>query len=142
MVKDTKLLIILSSLLPGDPFTNEALVVSYKLGNKDEIKTRLLLDTGATSIRFIDKEIARHVCHVLQISFFPLAKPKPLKRFDRKLAWPITHVIYLTLTVQSHFKLLAFMLVISLGQHLINLSKPCIQKHGVNLDMRCDKLIL
>ena len=94
-VEDTKPLIILSSLLPGDLFTDKALVVPCKLGNKGEIKTRSLLDTGATGIGFIDKEMACHVCHVLQILILPLAKLKPLKKFDKKLAKPITHAIYL-----------------------------------------------
>ena len=83
--------------------------------------------------------MARHVCHVLQISFLPLAKSKPLKRFDEKPAWPITHAIYPTLTVQGHFELLVSMLVTSLGQYLIILGKPWMQKHGVILDMGCNK---
>ena len=81
-----KLLIILLSLLLGDLFTDEALVVLCKLRNKGEIKTRSLLDTGATGIGFIDKKMACHMCHVLQILFFLLAKPKPLKNFDEKPA--------------------------------------------------------
>ena len=80
-----KLLIILLSLLPDDLFINEALVVPCKLDNKSEITTCFLLDTSAISIRFIDKKMARHVCHMFQILFLPLAKPKPLKRFDGKL---------------------------------------------------------
>ena len=110
------------------------------LDSRAQIETRSLLDTGATGIAFIDKAIARHVCNVLKILFLPLAKPKPLKGFDEKPARPITHAIYPTLTVQDHFKLPASMLVTSLGQHPIILGKPWMQKHGVILDMSCDKL--
>ena len=124
IIKDTKPLIISLSLLPGDLFTHKALVVLCELGNKGEVEMRSLLDTGAMDIAFIDKKMARHVYHMLQISFFPLAKPKPLKGFDGKPARPITHMIYPTLTVQSYFKLLAPMLVILLGQHPIILGKP------------------
>ena len=128
------------SSLPGDLFTDEALITPCTLGNNSEISSHSLLNTDATGVAFIDKTITRHVCDVLKISFFPLAKPKLLKGFDGKPAKPITHAIYLTLTVQSHSELLASMLVTSLGQHPIILRKPWMQKHGVILDMSCDKL--
>ena len=133
-------MVILLSSLPSDLFTNKALVVPCMLGSRAQIKTRSLLYTGATGIAFINKAMARHVCNVLKISFLPLAKPKPLRGFDRKPARPITHAIYPTLTVQSHSELLAPMLVTSLGQHPIILEKPWMRKHGVILDMSCDKL--
>ena len=79
-------MIISSSLLPGDLFTDEALVVSCTLGNNSEISSHSLLDTGATGVAFIDETMARHVCNVLKISFLALAKPKPLKGFDGKPA--------------------------------------------------------
>ena len=99
-------------------------MVPCTLGSRAQIETRSLLDTGATGVAFIDKAMARHVCNVLKISLLPLAKPKPLKGFDEKPARPITHAIYPTLTVQSHSKLLAPMLVTLLGQHPIILGKP------------------
>ena len=133
-------MIISSSSLPGDLFTDEALVVSCTLRNHNEISSHSLLDTGATGVAFIDETIARHVCDVLKISFLPLAKPKPLKGFDGKPARPITHAIYPTLTVQGYSKFLAPMLVTSLGQHPIILGKPWMRKHGVILDMSCNKL--
>ena len=40
------------------------------------------LDTEATGITFIDVAMMRHVCKMLQISFIPLAKPKPVRGFD------------------------------------------------------------
>ena len=133
-------MIISSSSLPGDLFTNEALVIPCILGNISEISTHFLLDTGATRVAFIDEAIARHVCNVLKISILPLAKPKPLKGFDGKPARPITHAIYPTLSVQGHSELLALMLVTSLGQHPIILGEPWMRKHGVILDMSCNKL--
>ena len=135
-----KPLIILSSSLPGNLFTDEVLVVLCTLGNDNEISSHSLLDTGATGVAFIDEAMARHVCNVLKISFLPLSKLKPLKGFDKKPARPITHAIYPTLTVQGHSELLAPMLVTLLGQHPIILGKPWMRKHGVILDMSCDKL--
>ena len=135
-------MIISLSSLPGDLFTDEALVIPCTLGNgsESEISTHFLLNTGATGVAFIDEAMARHISDVLKILFLPLAKPKPLKGFNEKPARPITHAIYPTLTVQSHSELLAPMLVTSLGQHPIILGKPWMQKHGVILDMSCDKL--
>ena len=135
-----ELLLIFTSSLPGNLFINEALVVTCSLDRMNEIKITSLLDTGATGIAFIDLTMARHVYDVLKISFIQLAKLKPIKRFDSKPAPPITHAIYPTLTVQGHTKSLAPFLITKLGQHPLILGKPWMQKHGVILDMSCDKL--
>ena len=133
-------MLISASSLPGNLFTDEALVVACSLGRMNKIKTTSLLDTEATGIAFIDMAMARHVCDVLQISFIQLAKLKPIREFDGKPAPPITHAIYLTLTVQGHTKLLAPFLITKLGQYPLILGKPWMQKHGVILNMNCDKL--
>ena len=64
-----KLLLISVSSLPGNLFTNKALVFACNLRRMNEIKITSLLDTGATGIAFIDLAMARHVCDILQISF-------------------------------------------------------------------------
>ena len=110
-----KPLLISTSSLSSNLFTDEALVVACSLGRINEIKTTFLLDTRATGIAFIDLAMARHVCNVLQISFIQLAKSKPIREFNDKLASPIIYTIYLILTVQGHTKLLAFFLVTKLG---------------------------
>ena len=115
-------------------------MIVCSLDRMNEIKTTSLLDTGATSIAFIDLAMARHVCDVLQISFIQLAKPKPIRGFDGKSAPLITHAIYSTLTVQGHTELLAPFLITKLGQHPLILGKPWMQKHSIILDMSCDKL--
>ena len=118
-----KLLLISASSLPGDLFTDEAFMVACSLSKMNEIKITSLLDTGATGIAFIDLEIARHVCDVLKISFIQLAKPKPIREFNSKLALPITYVIYSTLTVQGPIESLALFLITKLGQHPLILDK-------------------
>ena len=70
MDRGNKPLIILLLSLPGDLFTDEALVVLCTLGNHNEISSHSLLDTGATGVAFIDEAMARHVCNVLKIFFF------------------------------------------------------------------------
>ena len=61
--------LISASNLPGNLFTDEALVVACSLDRMNEIKITSLLDTGATNIAFIDLAMVRHVCDVLKISF-------------------------------------------------------------------------
>ena len=134
-----KSLLIFASSLPGNLFTNEALVVTCSLGKTNKIKTIFLLDTGTTGIAFIDLEMARHVCDILQISFIQLAKFKPIREFNDKPALSITYAIYPTLTVQGYTELLTFFLVTKLGQHPLIFDKLWMQKHGVILDMSCDK---
>ena len=135
-----KPLLISALNLPGNLSTDEAFVVACSLGRINKIKTTFLLNTGATGIAFIDLEMARHVCDVLKISFIQLAKPKPIREFNGKPVSLITYAIYLTLTVQGNTKSLAFFLITKLGQHLLILGKSWIWKHGVVLDMSCDKL--
>ena len=117
-------MLISASSLPGDLFTDEALVVACSLGRINEIKTTSELDIEAIGVAFIDLAMARHVCDVLQISFIQLAKPKLIRGFDGKLAPSITHAIYPTLTVQGYTKLLAPFLITKLGQHPLILGKP------------------
>ena len=119
-----KPLLISAFSLPGNLFTDEALVVACSLGRMNEIKITSLLNTRATGIAFIDLAIARHMCDVLQISLIQLAKLKLIRGFDGKPAPPITHAIYSTLTVQGHTKLLTPFLVMKLGQHPLILGKP------------------
>ena len=84
--------------------------------------------------------MACYICEVLQISFIKLAKPTPIKKFDSRPARPITHTIYPTLTVQGHTKMLAPLLVTQLSQHPIILGKLWMRRHGIILNMSCDKL--
>ena len=111
------------------------------LGNRGEIRAHTLLDTSATSIAFVDKKIACYICKVLQISFIKLVKPKPIKGFNGRLVNSIIHAIYPTLIVQGHTKLLALLLVTKLSQHLIILDKPWMHRHGIILNMSCNKLV-
>ena len=50
----------------------------------------------------------------------------------------MTHAIYSTLFVGNHTKSLAFLLIIKLGQYLMNLDRPWIKKHEVLLDIIYD----
>ena len=134
-------LLISSSCLPGDLFTDEPLVIQCRLGNSEEIKVMGLLDTGATGHAFIDETTAREVCEKLQISLQRLTRPKPVKGFDGKRGKDITHAIYPTLTVQDHMETVAPLLITKLGQHKMILGKPWMRKHGVIIDMATDQIV-
>ena len=137
---DEKLLIVSSSLLPGDFFAEEALVTLCALGNNGEIKTTALLDTGATGYSFVDSVMARRVCDNLLIEPIRLSKPKAIRGFDGKRAPNVTHAIYPTMTVKDHRETTTPMLITKLGQHQIIFRKPWMKKHGAVLDMRNDRL--
>ena len=62
-----KLLIVSSSSLPGDFFAKEPLVIFCMIETRNEIKTTVLLDTGAIGYLFIDLLMIRFVCNKLQI---------------------------------------------------------------------------
>ena len=127
--------------MPGDFFTDEPLVTSCKLGNQEEIELVTLLETGATGHAFIDEKMVRTICERLQLSPQRLTKPKPVRGFDGRLGKPITHAIYPTLTVQNHRETISPLLITQLGQHKMILGKPWMRKHGVILDMSCDKIM-
>lgn len=137
-------MVISLSSLPGDLFTESHLVVQYSVGSltnkKCQIYLTSLFDTGATNIAFVDLAIACHMCKVLQILFISLAKPKPVRGFDGRPASDITHAIYFMLTVQNYSELLTPMLVTKLDQHPLILGKPWMQKHGLIIDISCNKI--
>ena len=121
------LLLISSSLsLADDSFASEPLVTPCTLFNNNKRNTvKALVDTDATEYAFIDEMTAHIICENLEISLIPLLKLKPVKGFDEHLAKrPITHAIYLSLTVQDHSELTTLMLITPLRQHLIILGKP------------------
>ena len=82
----------------------------------------------------------KKVCQVLEIKSQCLIKPKQIQRFDGKAAKPITYAIYLTLTIDTHTKSLALLLITKLGNHSIILDQLWIKKHGVIIDMTNNSL--
>ena len=53
--------------LPDDFFAKKALVALCLLGNNSEIKTIVLLNTGAIRYSFVDPAITHCVCNKLEI---------------------------------------------------------------------------
>ena len=99
-----------------------------------------LADICTTGYGFIDEEFADIVCQVLEIEPQRLIKSKQIQGFDSRAAKPITHAIYLTLTVGTYTESLALLLITKLGNYLMILGRPWIKKHGVIIDMTNDFL--
>ncbi len=124
-------------LFAPEPLTTECVLSS----NEISYSLKSLIDTGAAGYSFIDELTAQNVCDHLQIESLPLTKPKPIRGFDGHYAKKfITHAIYSNLTVQDHMERSVSMLITRLGQHQMILGKTWMNKTGVTIDMRDDRL--
>ena len=101
---------MLKDLFCKSPFT-----IQYTIENT--IKATILADICATGYGFINEKFARTVCQVLEIEPQCLIKPKQIQKFDGRAAKPITHTIYLILTVSTHTESLALLLITKLENH-------------------------
>ena len=115
-------LFISSSFMPKNLFYKSFLTIQCILGNK--IKATILIDTCATRFGFINEKFAEIVYKKLEIQPQRLTKPKPIQRFDNKVAYPVTYAIYLMLFVENYIKSLAPLLITKLGYHSIILGRP------------------
>lgn len=89
-------------------FYESFLIIQYILGNK--IKAITLVDIYATGFGFINKKFVEMVYKRLEIQPKYLTKPKFIQRFDGRAAKPITHTIYLILSMEKYIKSLASLL--------------------------------
>ncbi len=81
------------------------------------------------------------VCQVLEIEPQRLIIPKLIQELNGRVAKPIIHIIYPTLTIGSHTKSFTLLLIIKLGNHLMILGRPWMKKHRVIIDMTNDSLV-
>jgi hypothetical protein len=82
-----------------------------------------MIDNDCIDYSFIDIDIARRVCEVLEINLLKLNKSREVKEYDERRNKNIIHVIYLLMTIQDHMKSSIFMMIIKLNQHFIILKK-------------------
>ena len=122
-----------------DLFCESFLTIQYIRGNK--IKATTLVDTCPTRFSFIDMKFTEIVCEKLEIQPQCLTKPKPIQGFDGKATQPVTHAIYLMLSVENHTKSLAPLLITKLGQLLMILGRLWIKKHEILLNIINDFII-
>ncbi len=104
-------------------FDDKSIIVEciLKLDNEYNIKT--MIDNDCIDYSFIDIDIARRVCEVLEINLLKLNKSREVKEYDERRNKNIIHVIYLLMTIQDHMKSSIFMMIIKLNQHFIILKK-------------------
>ena len=126
-------LIISLSFMLKDLFWESPFTIQCTRGNK--IKATTLADTCATGYGLIDEEFAETVCQVLEIEPQRLIKPKQIQGFDSRAAKPITYTIYPILTIDTHTKSFAPLLITKLENHPMILVRPWMRKHGVIIDM-------
>jgi len=109
----------------------EHLVVSCTLSvNGHTIATHGLIDSGATGIAFIDKNVARH--H--QLPLIPLLNPRSLEVIDGHpiLSGDITHTATVKLSINEHQEELP-MFVTQLGHDPIVLGIPWMDLRDINI---------
>ncbi len=116
-----------------DLFYESSFIIQCILKNK--IMDILLADTCTTGYGFIDEEFEKTVCQVLEIELQCLIKPKQIQKFDGRATKPITYAIYPTLTIVTHTKSLAFLLITILRNYPMVLDQPWIKKHRIIIDM-------
>jgi hypothetical protein len=102
-------------------FDDKSVIVNCIL--RSEYKTRAMIDNDCIDYSFIDIDVAHQVCEVLEISSLKLNKSREVKNYDERRSKNITHVIYLSMTIQNHIESSISMMIIKLDQHSIILKK-------------------
>lgn len=102
---------------------------------RNEIKVKTLANIYATRCGFINEEFVESVCQILEIQSQYSIKLKQIERLDGKAAKPITHAIYLILTINTDTESLALLLITKLRNHPITFGPTLIKKHGIIIDI-------
>ena len=125
-----------------DSFVKKSLIINCILFfDSNQHKLKALIDIDVTKYVFIDKQITQLVCDMLHMKSVSLLKSKLFIEFDDRHVSSIIHVIYFKLTIELHFELIVFLLIIDLNNHSIILKKSWMNKHEIILNMTYDKLI-
>ena len=122
-------------------FANHPFLIKTTLSSgRIEHTIDALGDTGASGYSFIDEKTAQLISEKLGLRPVPLSRPKHLCCFDGRMAKPITHAIYPTMTIKDHSELSCPMFITTIGSHPLILGKPWMNRHGVILDLKYDLL--
>ncbi len=106
-------------------FDNASIIVNciLDLDNDNEYKIRAMIDNDCIDYSFINIDIAHKMCDLLRISSLKLNKSREVKSYDERRSKNITHVIYLSMTIQDHTESSISMMITKLDQHSIILRK-------------------
>ena len=107
-----------------DFFVKKSLIINCILFfDNNQHKLEILINIDVIEYAFIDKQITQLVCDMLHMKFVSLLKSKFFIEFDDRHVSSIIHVIYFKLTIELHFELIVFLLIIDLNNHSIILKK-------------------
>jgi hypothetical protein len=120
---DVKLLKIDVFNFEDNLFDDKSIIVECTLELDSEYIIKAMINNDCTDYSFIDTDIAREVCEVLEINFLKLNKSREVKNYDERRNRNITHVIYSLMTIQKHTKSCISMMITKLDQHSIILEK-------------------
>jgi len=86
--------------------------------------------------------LVNKVCRELKLQFISLFKEKLIHNYNEKLfEKTITHKILFNLIINSHKKFIIFMLITDLEHHEAILSKLCMNKNEILLNMHHDTIV-
>jgi hypothetical protein len=104
-------------------FDDKSIIVECTLELDNEYIIKAMINNDCTDYSFIDIDIAREVCELLNIASLKLNKSREVKDYDDRRDKDITHVIYSFMIIQNHIESSTFMMIIKLDQHFIILEK-------------------
>ena len=73
-----------------------------------------MIDTKSNDYEFLNFVIAQKFCETLKIEFVELIKYQITKKYNDKMKFFITHVIYSKMTIKFHSKNLTSLMIIFL----------------------------
>ena len=90
----------------------------------------------------IDEALIKIICEQLQIVSIFLFISRPFRDYNEQIVFKsIIHVIYFILQINGHAKQTCFMLIVSLNNHRIIISKSWINRHEVILNMLYNRIV-
>jgi hypothetical protein len=120
---DVKMLKINVFNFEDNLFDDKSIIVECTLELDNEYMIKAMIANECTDYLFIDIDIARQVCEVLEISFLKLNKSREVKNYDERRNKNIIHAIYSSMTIQNYIESSISMMIIKLDQHSIILRK-------------------
>jgi hypothetical protein len=104
-------------------FDDKSIIVECILELDSEYIIKAMIDNECIDYSFINIDIERQVCEVLETNSLKLNKSRQMKNYAEKRSKNITHVIYFSMTIQNHTENSISMMIIKLDQHSIILRK-------------------
>ena len=84
---------------------------------------------------FVDYGFARQLCEQQEVEMVKLARPSGCTTFEGKQTRPITHALYLPMSLGDHHVELNAFYVLSRSKYPVIIGKRWMENHGVLLDV-------